>query len=145
MSLPKLWRNFFCFMSLRTRRALPRTNLHLSVFHTCATCPKETSVSSVQRASATLGNNQKGPVCCCCSFFPFVNDQIWHFKKLSVLPLMPYCFFLMIFRNKYVRAITTGMYALFHVSQASNSCSVFQLLFIHMPVTFSFSEQKYKT
>ena len=58
------------------RRALPRANLHISIFCTCATHPKATSVSAGTKASATLGENQKGRVCSSLLFHDWQNLEL---------------------------------------------------------------------
>ena len=58
--------NFFFFFWARLsrmRRALPRANLHISIFHTRTKHPKVARLSSSTKASATLGEDQKGRVC----------------------------------------------------------------------------------
>ena len=74
---------FFASCLSHTRRALPRANLHISIFHARAMCPKVASVSSGTNASATLGEMGKAVfvclfvclfVCCC-----FMNDRIQNF------------------------------------------------------------------
>ena len=69
----KLRRNFFSLCLSRWRRAVPRANLHISVFHECAPHPSVAWVSSGTKASATLWKNRKGHVCC------FINERIWNF------------------------------------------------------------------
>ena len=74
---------FFCFVSFFTCRALPGANLHISVFHTCAPCPRVALVSSSTKALATLWKNWKG-----CVFFLFffsINERIWNFRERLIV------------------------------------------------------------
>ena len=77
----------------------------LHVFRTCATCPKVALVSSGTKASASLGENRKGHVCLLLLFHKWQNPELlrrylYFWKTLLIL---------MIFQNKYGRAVTVGM------------------------------------
>ena len=54
---------FFASCLSRMQRALPRADLHISIFRACATCPNVALVSSSTNTSATLWENRKGSVC----------------------------------------------------------------------------------
>ena len=101
----KLQRNF-CFMSLCMCWALLRANLHISVFRASKTHPKVAMVSPDTKALAILGKNQKG--CFLCVFF------FHEWQNLELLRGYPYfqsaLLILMIFYNKFSRAVTVGMY-----------------------------------
>ena len=100
---------FFASCLSHTRRALPRANLHISVFCACASRPKVASVSSGTKASATLWKNQKGYVFSSSSFFFHEGENP------ELLRGYPYfqnaLLILIIFQNKYGTAVTVGMYA----------------------------------
>ena len=71
----------FASYLLHMRRALPRANLHISVFCACAQRPKVALVSSSTKALATLWKNRKGRVC--------LNERIrnsWEAIHISVTP-----------------------------------------------------------
>ena len=98
----KLQRNF-CFVFFA--HALPRANRHISVFCACATHPKVASVSSGTKASATLRENWKGWVCLLLLFHEWQNPEL-----LRGYPYFQNALLILIFQNKYGRAITVGMY-----------------------------------
>ena len=78
----KLRRNLnFCLIRVFRARAESKSAL-FSVFRVCATRPKVTSVSSGTNASATLGKNRNGSVCCCFSRL----TESGTFERLSVFP-----------------------------------------------------------
>ena len=87
---------FFCFLSSPTHRAFPRANLHTHIFRTCATRPKKASLSFDTKASATLGENQKGRVSLLLLFHEWQNPELLrgypYFQNALLI--------LMIFRNK---------------------------------------------
>ena len=85
----ELRRNFFFALCLScTCRALPRVNLHISVFRTCAPRPRVALVSSSTKALATLW--EKLERLCLLLFFFFINERIWNFReRLSVFPECP--------------------------------------------------------
>ena len=112
-----LWnfrKTFFASCLSRTRRALPKANLHISIFHACAMCPKVALVSSSTKTSATLGENRKGCVCLLLLFHEWQNLELLrgypYFRNALLIS--------MIFRNKYGRAVTVGIYALSHALPA---------------------------
>ena len=106
--LETLEKHFFASCLLCTCWALPRAYLHISVFRACATRPKVASVSSGTKVSAILRKNWKGRVCLLLLFHEWQNPELLrgypYFQNVLLL--------LMIFRNKYSRAVTVGMYAL---------------------------------
>ena len=102
----KLWRNFFISCLSCVRRAFPRANLHIFIFHTCAACLKVASVSSRTKASDTLRENRKGHVCLLLLFHAWKNPELLGGYLNSQNALL----ILMIFGNKYSRAVTVHMY-----------------------------------
>ena len=105
--LETLEKHFFASCLSCTCRALPKANLHISIFCACASHPKVASVSSGTKASATLRENLKGHVCLLLLFHEWQNLEFLRgypnfLNTLSIL---------MIFWNKYGKAITVGMYA----------------------------------
>ena len=97
----------FALRLSRRHRALPKANLHISIFHACATRPTVASVSSGTKASATPRENRKGCVCLLLLFHEWQNVELLrgypYFRNALLI--------LMIFQNKYGRAVTAGMYA----------------------------------
>ena len=98
---------FCCFMSFAHAQSTSKANLHISIFRTCKTRPKVALVSSGTKASATLREGQKGCVCLLLLFHKWQNLELlrgylYFWKALLIL---------MIFPNKYGRAVTIGMYA----------------------------------
>ena len=99
----KLWRNSSVSCQLGMCTALPRSNLHISVFHKCTRHPKVASVSSPTKASATLVKSESPR---CLLFHEWQNPAL-----LRDYPYFPNTLLIfMIFRNKYGRAVTVGMY-----------------------------------
>ena len=87
-------------------RALPTANLQIYIFRTCAMRTKVASVSSSTKASATLRKNQKDCVCLLLLFHKWKNPELLrgypYFRNALLI--------LLIFQNKYGRAVTVGMY-----------------------------------
>ena len=79
---------FFASCLSCTCRALPRANLHISVFCTCIMRPKVVSESSSTKASVTPCKNQKGCVCC----YFCMNDRIRNFWEAICISGMCYWF-----------------------------------------------------
>ena len=77
---------FFASCLSCMRRALPRANLHISVYCACPPRPKVASVSSDTKALATLWKIWKGRV-----FFFFFSwmRESGTFERLSVFPERP--------------------------------------------------------
>ena len=81
----KLRRNSFCFMSFMHHRALPRTNLHISIF--CAYMCIMSKSGKVRSGTKSFGNNSPEKLERLC--FLFKNDKIQNTEKLSVFPGCP--------------------------------------------------------
>ena len=99
-------KTYFCFVSFVHAKALPRANMHISVFRTCATHPKVALVSSGTKASATLWKHWKGHVCLLLLFHEWQNLELLRGYPYFLNALL----ILVIFQNKYGRAVTVGTY-----------------------------------